>query len=246
MLIVVIRSAFKWTRRVIFLAVALVVLTLVFRDTIQRNVVEQRIRSATGMDVKIGKYSSSLLSPVVTIEHLKLYNTPEFGGTLFLDIPELHIEIDALDLAHQRLHITMLRLNLAELNVVRNETGQTNLFSLKNPSRSRTLQTVLPKDIPPDFDFTGIDVLNLSLGKAKYVDLKAPKNNREFHVNMENQVFKNVKSEADLYGILVVLWLRSGGSFTGAPPHVARSNVKTNTADNRGRPTAEQTSAPVH
>jgi uncharacterized protein involved in outer membrane biogenesis len=242
MLIVVIRSAFKWTRRVIFLSVALVVLALVFRDTIQRNVVEQRIRSATGMDVKIGKYSSSLLSPVVTIEHLKLYNTPEFGGTLFLDIPELHIEIDALDLAHQRLHITMLRLNLAELNVVRNEAGSTNLFSFKNP-RSRTLQTVLPKDIPPDFDFTGIDVLNLSLGKAKYVDLKAPKNNREIRVDLQNQVFKNVKSEADLYGILVVLWLRSGG--TGAPPRVARSDVKTNAANNRGSPTVEKTSAPV-
>jgi uncharacterized protein involved in outer membrane biogenesis len=230
----VIRSAFKWTRRLIFLSVALVVLALVFRDTIQRNVVEQRIRSATGMDVKIGKYSSSLLSPTVTIEHLKLYNTPEFGGTLFLDIPELHVELDAIDLARQRLHVTVLRLNLAELNVVRNEAGQTNLFSFKNPSRSRTLQTVMPRDIPPDFDFAGIDVLNLSLGKAKYLDLKAPKNNREFRVNLQNQVFKNVKSEADLYGILFVLWLRSGGSITSAPPHVARNDVKTNAA--RGSP----------
>jgi hypothetical protein len=174
----------------------------------------------------------------VTIEHLKLYNRPEFGGTLFLDIPELHIEVDAIELARRRLHITVLRLNLAELNVVRNESGQTNLFSLKNNSRSRTLQSVLPKDIPPDLDFTGIDVLNLTLGKAKYVDLKTPKNNREIRVDLQNQVFKNVKSEADLYGILFVLWLRSG---VNAPPPSMNaprngSPPKTNAADARPAP----------
>ncbi len=29
----------------------------------------------------------------MSIENLKLYNTPEFGGTEFLIIPELHIEL---------------------------------------------------------------------------------------------------------------------------------------------------------
>jgi len=72
---------FKWVLRIVVLAVVAVVLLLVFKDTILRMVAEHQIRSETGMDVKIGRFSSGLFSPVVTIENFKLYNTPEFGVT---------------------------------------------------------------------------------------------------------------------------------------------------------------------
>ena len=84
---------FKWAVRLVLLVVVGVILLLVFRDSLWRAVTEHRIRAQTGMDVSIGRFSSGLFSPVVTIENLKLYNTAEFGGTLFLDVPELHLEL---------------------------------------------------------------------------------------------------------------------------------------------------------
>jgi uncharacterized protein involved in outer membrane biogenesis len=197
----------KWLFVLLFVAVALIVGLLLSKDAIAKAAVVQQIRAQTGMDVKIGRFSIGLLSPVVTIEDFKLYNTPEFGGTPFLDIPELHIEFDRDALTQRKLHITLLRLNLAELTVVRNDSGRTNIT---NQARRRAPLAPGAKTVE-HIKFTGVEVANLSLGRAQFIDLRNPRNNREFNANLQNQVFRNVKTTGDLYGVLIMLWLRGGG-----------------------------------
>ncbi len=197
----------KWLFILLFVAVTLIVGLLLSKDAIAKAAAEQQIRAQTGMDVKIGRFSIGLLSPVVTIENFKLYNTPEFGGTPFLDIPELHIEFDRGALAQRKLHITLLRLNLAELTVVRSDAGRTNIIS---PAKQRA--PIASGTKPAEaIEFTGVDVANLSLGKVQFIDLKNLRNNRELNAHLQNQVFRNVKTTGDLYGVLILLWLRSGG-----------------------------------
>jgi hypothetical protein len=137
---------FKWCFRLILLLVAVIIALVLSKDAIAKALAEQRIRARTGMDVKIGRFSFGLLSPVVTVENLKLFNRPEFGGTPFLDIPELHVEYDRAALSQRKLHITFMRFNWPSLNVVKNEAQQTNLVSLmarpdsgKSASAQRTL-----------------------------------------------------------------------------------------------------------
>ena len=197
----------KWLFILIFLVVALIVGLLLSKDAIAKAAAEQQIRAQTGMEVKIGSFSIGLLSPVVTIENLKLYNTPEFGGTPFLDVRELHVEFDRAALAQRKLHITFLRLNLAELTVVRNDLGRTNIIS-PGKLQSSHLPGLRGAD---HIEFDGVDVANLSLGKARFLDLNHPRNNREFKANLQNQIFRNVKTAGDLYGVFIMLWLRSGG-----------------------------------
>lgn len=204
----------KWVLRLIFLSAVLVVLVLVFKDSALRFVVENRIRSQSGMDVKIGKFSSSLFSPDFTIENLKLYNTIEFGGAPFLDIAELHIECDRLAFARRKLRVKFVRLNLAELDVVKNEAGQTNLFSIKNQLEGRGANKNGWSEMFGGFAFEGIEVLNLSVGKARFIDLKDAKKSREVRVDLQNQIFKNVKSNEDIDTILFMIWLRSGGAIS--------------------------------
>lgn len=208
------KRLFKWLLILVVLAMVLVVGLFLAKDAIARVAVEQQIRSQTGMDVKIGKLSIGVLSPVATIENLKLYNTPEFGGTPFLDVRELHLEYDRDALAQRKLRVTLLRVNLEELTVVRNATGHTNLSILSAKSSSST-----PK-AAADVDFRGVEVLNVSLGKVQLIDLKNPRNNRLRNVNLQNQVFNNVKTPGDWYGVLFLLWLRSGGMAAGVSPFV--------------------------
>jgi len=212
----------KWLLRLIFLVVVLVVLVLVFKDSALRVVTENRLHKQTGMEVRIGKFSSGIFSPVATIEDLKLYNTAEFGGTLFLEIPELHIQLDSFALAQRKLRVTLLRVNLAEVNIVKNEAGQTNIFGVKNKLEPGGAKKNGLQDALGDFKFDGIDVLNLSLGRARFIDLKEAKNNREVRVDMQNQIFKNVKTDADLYGILFMIWLRSGGNLSLGPTDIGK------------------------
>lgn len=215
---------FKWLLRLVLLVIVLAVLALVFKDSVLRVVAENRIRQKTGMDVSIGKFSSGIFSPVVTIENLKLYNTAEFGGAPFLNIAELHIECDPVAFARHRLHVTLARLNVTEFDIVRNEAGKTNIFLIKDKAAGKggNMGAALG-----NFKFDGIDVLNLSLGKEKFIDLKEPKNNREVNVNLQNQIFKNVKQDADLLGIAAIIYLRSGGTISlGGKDFAVQTNGK--------------------
>jgi hypothetical protein len=120
-------------------------------------------------------------------------------------------------LRQRKLHVALMRFHLNELEVVKNEAGRTNIVTLLNRVEERLPATGGLNRMLGDFQFTGIDVLNLTLGKAKYVDLQNPRNNREIDLNFQNQIFKNVKSTADVYGILFMIWLRSGGNLFAVP-----------------------------
>lgn len=231
-----IKWTIKWTLRIVVLAVVLITLLLVFKDTILRMVAEHQIRAQTGMDVKIGRFSSGLFSPVVTIENLKLYNTPEFGGTEFLIIPELHVEFDAEALAEQKVRIKLMRFNLAELDVVKNFAGETNIVSmLKKVPKGK----LAPHGIQvgkKKFEFESVEVLNLSLGRMRFIDLKNRKNDRDVTINLDNQVFSNVKNDGDLTGIMITIWLRSGGASFIRPKDVLGSLLNHQTGQQLERP----------
>jgi uncharacterized protein involved in outer membrane biogenesis len=188
----------KWLFILLAVSAALVVGFLFSKDAIAKAAVEQQIRAQTGMDVKIGKFSLSVLSPIATIENLTLANPADFGGVPFLNIRELHIQFDREALAHRELKLKLLKLNIAELAVVKNDRGETNIVNLAAaPKPTKTSEMI---------DFKGIEVANFSISKAAFVDLKNQKNNRQFTWNVQNQVFRNLNSSGDFYHVFVQLW----------------------------------------
>jgi hypothetical protein len=177
------------------------------------------------MDAEIGRFSVGLTEPTVTIQNFKLYNPPDFGGAPFLDIREIHIEYDRAALARHELHLTLVRFNLGELDIVKNEAGRTNIFSLGVPltsKKSGASNSLADIKKQTGFEFKSIDVLNVSVGTAKFIDLKDPSNNRTQKIGLDNCVLKNVKSQADLAGLAVLIALRGGdvfGSLVSLPKH---------------------------
>ena len=211
---------FKWALRLVLLVVALVVVLLLSKDTIFRIVIENRIRSRTGLDVKIGKYSSSIFSPVITIENLRIYNTAEFGGTPFLDVPEIHLELDAAAFARREVHFTLARVHLAEFDVVRNQAGLTNLYSIVEKVRRE--KKAHKEKLFGDFKFTGVDTLNVTIGKSRYIDLQDTRNNCEAAIDLRDQVFSNLSSEDNLTAAMIllsgrVMYNRREGDACAAP-----------------------------
>ena len=149
------------------------------------------------MDAEIGRFSLGLTEPTVTIQNFKLYNPPDFGGTPFLDIREIHVEYDRAALARHEIHLTLLRFNLGELDIVKNEAGRTNIFSLGVtwPSKkSGGGKSAADFKKQTGFEFKSIDVLNVSVGTVKFIDLKDQRHNRTQKIGLENCVMKNVKS----------------------------------------------------
>jgi len=213
------KTLLKWFFGALLLVVVLAVVFLLSLDTILRVTAENRIRAQTGMDAEIGRFHLGLLEPVVTIRDFTIHNPPAFGGTPFLSIPEIHAEYDRAALLKNKIHLTLLRFNLGELDVVKNEAGQTNLFSLgvalpKPGAAGGGNQPLQEFKRRTGLDFQGIDALNVSVGTARFIDLKDPRNNREQKIGIDNLVMKNVKTPADLAGLMVLVALRGGDFFT--------------------------------
>lgn len=192
----------KWLFILVLIVAALVAGLLFSKDAIAKAAVAQQIRTQTGMDVKIGKFSLSVMSPLATIENLTLYNPADFGGTPFLNIRELHIQFDREALAHRELKLKLIKLNIAELFVVRNDLGQTNIVNLAaTPKPTKTSEMV---------EFKGIEIANFSIAKATYLDLKNQRNNRQINLNVQNQVFRDLKTSGEFYEAFVQLWQPGG------------------------------------
>lgn len=192
----------KWLFILIAIVAVLAVGLLFSKDALAKAAVEQQIRAQTGMDVKIGSLSLGVLSPIATIQNLTLYNTADFGGTPFLNIRELHIQFDREALAHRELRLKLLKLDIAELTVVRNDRGETNIVNLAAaPKPAKTAEMV---------DFKAIAVANFSINKGMYLDLKNQKNNRQINLNVQNQVFRELKTSGEFYDAFVQLWQRNG------------------------------------
>jgi len=207
---------FKWALRLFLLGVVLAIILLLSLNSILRAIAEHNIRARTGMDAEIGRFSLGLLSPTIEIQDLKIYNSTNFGGGLFLDIPEIHVEYDRAALRRHEFHITLVRFNLAEVDIVKNEAGQTNLLSLGIAPSQKTSASSNPATYfkqQTGYALAPIDVLNVSIGTLKFIDLKNPRKILTQKIDIEDLPIRNVKSLNDLSGLMVLVGLRGGDFF---------------------------------
>ena len=64
-------------------------------------------------------------------------------------------------------------------------------------------------------EFAGLDMLNLSLGKGTWTDLRSSGTPREFDLGIHNEIVQDVKDEKELVAKLTPILLRAGLAFFG-------------------------------
>lgn len=222
-----IKFVFRWAFRLVLLAVVLAIGLLLLKDNIARNLTEERIRRETGFDAKIGKLEFSMLSPRVTLENVVIYNPAEFGGSIFLNIPDLHFEYSRKQLALGKIHLSLLRIHLSEFHIVENQHGRTNLVDVLHKVAPELLGS--PARPGDRYTFAGIDTLNLSLDEVRYTNLRIPKRNQEVKLALKNDLTQNVRTEQDVAGILFKVLLRAGITiYADQSPAPKRMQAATN------------------
>lgn len=199
-----IRFISRWVYRSVVIVLVLLIGALLLRDPIVQSLTENRIAESTGLDVRIRKLSMGLLSSKMTIEGLRIYNTPEFGGGIMLDIPELHFEADSSALKGGEVRLRLLRIELAELQIVINRDGISNFEALRRYRLGRESQAEGPLDdiIDPSLDFAGIAMLNLSVDRFYKTDLKQGGPPQVIEVDLRNAVYQRIHTREELLGLL--------------------------------------------
>jgi uncharacterized protein involved in outer membrane biogenesis len=212
------KTLFRWAFRLLILLVVLFVAGILLVDPVAREMVEYKLSQRTGLEVKINAVRIGLLNPRFTVEGLVIYNRPEFGGSPLLDVPELHVEYDRHALWSRKIHLRLMRLNLAQISVIEGTNGNLNLRSV-GKQLSRTGDTTSSSGhSSADYKFEGIDTLNLTTGSGYFKSLKNPAMNQTLTPHMTNEVYLKVNSWNPLLDLLL---LRSGvnplGKGSGRP-----------------------------
>ena len=196
----------KWAFRAFIVFVVLLVAAVLLLDPIVRSLAEARLRTVTGLDVRIGRLDIGLLRPQVTLENFIVFNPAELGGSPMIEMPELHVEYDRPALQSGLLHLKLIRFNLAEVNLVTGKDGKSNFDGLKAAMGTR------PK-AEQQKQFAGIDTLNLTLGKLRLLDMNKPKEAREFNVGLKNEIVTGLKTEQDFQTKLLPVLLKATGNI---------------------------------
>lgn len=191
----------------VILLVLLIVAGVLLIDPISKSVLESQIRSQTGMDVKIGKVAVGLVSPTVRIENCTLYNTAQFGGSPFIQMPELYLEYDRESIRSGILGLKLMRLNLSDVSIVEGKGGRSNIDELlakSKKSASKEKSSVI---------FGGIDTLNLTLQTIHHVTLGPPLTETKFDLKIKNEIFHDLRKDEDYKKMAMVLIAKCGSNM---------------------------------
>ena len=213
-MITLVRRLFRLALYLFIVFVVVIVAVILLRNTIVKEMVESRLRARTGMDVRIGLTDVGLLSHTLTFENVKLYNTAEFGGSLFLDMPELHLEFDPRAFRSGTLHFKLVRLDLEEVAVVQDKKGRLNMKEMEKRSREVSHKKKSSSD---HFKFTGIDTFNLTLGKFRLSNLASGRQ-EEIDFGIKDQITHNVTSETNLAALNLLLFTHAGTAASSSNP----------------------------
>jgi len=217
------KKLFKWLFRLLLVLFLFVLVLILCLNPIAKFLTERQIRQQTGLDVTIGKLSIGLGKPTLAIENFRLYNSSDFGRSIFLAVPEVRVQYDLPALRQKRIHLNLVQLNLGELHIVQNKNGKTNLQALQgrqNPSSSASGASPV--------QFEGIDTLKLTIGKLKFTSDKNPARNEERYIGYKNETIKNVKSMKDLEPLIARIALEKDVKFLPENIPAPGANAATN------------------
>lgn len=186
----------RWLRRafwVLGVAAVFIVLAALTRNLWLRPLVVRNIEVETGLRAELDRFGCSLGLSSFQMHGLRLFHPAEFGGGLMADLPELSVELDSDLAAVGKLRLRHLRLNLARLNIVKNAAGQVSIQEFERRLRERwQVRNQL------QWEYAGIDHLELSLRTVSYADLRSTNGPVAVDLAIEEKQVDTLKTQEQL------------------------------------------------
>jgi hypothetical protein len=106
------------------------------RNIIARKAVEVAAKELTGFPLEIGSVDIGLFGGTLEVRNMKLSNPPEFHGGTFIILPLVKVDYVTMSFLSKAPHIKELTVNVAEVDLVTNEKGETNYSVLQKRTSS--------------------------------------------------------------------------------------------------------------
>ena len=180
-------------------------------DWIVKRTIQSRVNASGVAEVEIGSLNIGLFRPHLEVRDLKVFGQSQFGGVQLLDLPELRVEYDRDAFKRQELKFRLVRIRINELTLMDGFAGgQTNMFQrMQGYSELVVAYTNRIGELTNRIDldraqrvgnatFRGIDRLELTLWRVRFVDVKDPLSEKVAALNINRRVMTNI---ADLPGL---------------------------------------------
>jgi uncharacterized protein involved in outer membrane biogenesis len=161
--------------RIAVVAVAVVVALAIGKDVMAKAAVQGILKTVTGLQLAIGRFSLGILSTMVDIRDIRLMNPRGFRDRVMMDAPQIKVDYDLGSVFRGEIHVEEMALDLKEFTVVKNERGEVNVNALKpagkkeEPKAAPQKEAAAPAEKKPGPKMR-IDVLRLKIGKVVYKD----------------------------------------------------------------------------
>lgn len=170
-----------------FISIFVLILMLTvafFRDTLCRSSIQMAVTKATGLKLSIKHLNLNILRSSLELQGITLFNPPGFKDQSLAKAKQILIKYDLLDSLRGKLHLKLLRVDISEVNIIRNKENASNVSGFKKTksevepkkeivqTASQTTLKEVKKDTPTQPKFL-IDRLELSLGKVTFIDYQA-------------------------------------------------------------------------
>ncbi len=182
------------------LGLAVVIVGFLSFDWWVKTALTTAVSRQTGCSLQIERLQLGLRDGTLRVQGLTLGNPPGFGDLPLVSLPELYLAYDLAAARTNALRFHEVRLNLAQLSLVVDAQGRTNVAEIvaRLDRAGLGTQQPVPTNLLGGMSFAGIGRLQVSLGSVRYADLRAPAADRSLELGITNRMLTNVVSAAQL------------------------------------------------
>ncbi len=187
---------------ILFFIVITVMVLALGKNLFVKSMLDRGLSKAAHVPVSIGGAKVELRNAKIELRDLKIQNPRSFPEKMMLHAPEIAIDFDPKAFWQGKTHFEEVRLDLAELVVIRNREGQLNVDAMRPKEDSKTSperpsEAKLPKFL--------IDKLVLTVGKVIYKDysLGGDPVVQEFNIGIQGREYRDIDDPQRLVSLIM-------------------------------------------
>ena len=177
--------------KIVIVALAIFVGLGVVKNGFTQMVLSGALSKAAHVPVHIGSTHVQLLATTIDLKNIRINNPRSFPEKLMLSAPEVYISFDLPGLFKGLAHFREVKLNLKEIVVIKNASGELNINALKPSKNEKKTESGRPQGEAPKLM---IDKLSLTIGRVIYKDYSQggePKT-QVFDINIQDRQYTHI------------------------------------------------------
>ncbi len=190
--------------RLVVIIALLFVGVLFIKNSLFGAVISGALSKAAHVPVEIGSTNIRFLSSAITLKNIKIHNPRSFPDKILLDAPLVSIVFDPPAFFKGQLHFQEVRLNLKEIVVEKNKSGQLNVDAMK-PRKEETQKARETKTSSKGAPKLLIDNLYMTIGRVVYKDYSRGGEPlvQSFDINMQDKLYRNIDNPTSLMSLIM-------------------------------------------